>query len=117
MGDKEKLLQQLIEYAGDDYETEQKSLLLTMIDDAIDEVCDVMYPYGFSSDAEHEKVRQTALKRYGSKIRKIAQYHYDKQGKEGVVSWSEGGSSASYESTGTPESYFSRIVPIAKIVR
>lgn len=115
--EKEKLLRQLIEYAKDDYEPEQDSFLLTLIDDAVEEICEVMYPYGFNSDTEKEKVQRMAYKRYSSKIRKIAQYHYDKQGKEGVTGWSEGGSSASYESTGTPESYFLRIVPIAKIVR
>lgn len=113
---KEELLRQLIEYAGDDYCTEQDSFLLTLIDDAIDEVVGKMYPYGFSSDKEEKQIKTQALKRYKSKIRKIAQYHYDKQGNEGVISFSENGSSASYENAGTPESYLRGIISVAKII-
>lgn len=113
---KEELLRQLIEYVGDDYCSEQESFLLTLIEDAIDEVAGEMCPYGFSSDQEEECIKEQALKRYKSKIRKIAQYHYDKQGDEGVVSKSENGSSASYESAGTPECYLRGIVPVAKII-
>lgn len=56
------------------------------------------------------------MKRYKSKIRKIAQYYYDKQGKEGVVSFSESGTSVSYETSGTPLSLLRGIIPVAKIV-
>lgn len=113
---KEELLRQLIEYAGDDYCPVQDSFMLTLIEDALDEVVSVMYPYGFSSDDKEEKAKEIALKRYKSKIRKIAQYHYDKQGKEGVTSFSENSVSASYENAGTPDSYLRGIIPIAKIV-
>lgn len=113
---KEELLRQLIEYVGDDYCPEQDSFLLTLIDDAIDEVAGEICPYGFSSDKEEERIKMQALKRYKSKIRKIAQYHYDKQGNEGVTSFSENGSSVSYESSGTPKSYLRGIIPIAKII-
>ena len=112
----EELLKQLIEYAGDDYCPEQDSFMLTLIEDAIDEVANAMYPYGFSSDKEEERVKERALRRYNSKIRKVAQYHYDKQGKEGVLSFSENSVSASYENAGTPESYLRGIIPVAKIV-
>lgn len=112
----EKLLRQLIEYAGDDYCPEQDSFMLTLIEDAIEEVANAMYPYGFSSDKEEKRVKERALRRYKSKIRKIAQYHYDKQGKEGVLSFSENSVSASYENAGTPESYLRGIIPVAKIV-
>lgn len=113
---REELLRQLIEYAGDDYCPEQDSFMLTLIEDSIDEVANAMYPYGFSSDDEEERVKERALRRYKSKIRKIAQYHYDKQGKEGVLSFSENSVSASYENSGTPESYLRGIIPVAKIV-
>lgn len=113
---KEELLRQLIEYAGDDYCPEQDSFLLTLIEDAIDEVAGEMYPYGFSSDEEEERIKERALRRYKSKIRKIAQYHYDKQGAEGALSFSESGSSVSYENAGTPESYLRGIIPVAKII-
>lgn len=112
----EELLRQLIEYVGDDYCAEQDSFLLTLIEDAIEEVANEMYPFGFSSDEEEERVKAMAMKRYKSKIRKIAQYHYDKQGNEGVTSFSEGGTIASYENSGTPESYLRGIIPVAKII-
>ena len=110
------LLRELIEYVGDDYFPEQESFLRMLLSDAMDEVLSEMYPYGFGSDKEEESVREQALKRYKSKIRKIAQYHYDKQGREGVSGWSENGTSVSYESTGTPSSYLRGILPVAKIV-
>lgn len=113
---KEELLQDLIKYASDDYCPEQKEFLIMLIDDAIEEVCNEMYPYGFSSDKEEENIKKRALKRYKNKIRKIAEYHYDKQGKEGVVGFSENGSSTSYENAGTPSSYLRGIIPIARII-
>lgn len=112
----EELLRQLIDYAADDYDPEQDSFLIRLLQDALDEVCEEIYPYGFSNDAEEKHVKEKALRRYKSKIRKIAEYHYDKAGKEGVTGWSENGSSVSYESSGTPSSYLRGIIPIAKIV-
>lgn len=112
----QKLFQSLKDYAGDDYDPCQDSFLLTLLEDAIDEVCCVMYPKGFSNLEQKEKAHNMALLNYESKIRRIAEYHYDKQGKEGVLSFSESGSSASYENSGTPESYFRGIIPISNIV-
>lgn len=112
----EELLRELIEYIGDDYCPEQDSFLLMLISDAIDEVSLEMYPYGFSSDKEEESVKQKAIKRYKSNIRKIALYHYDKQGREGATGWSESGTSVSYDSSDTPSSYLRGIVPTSKIV-
>lgn len=112
----EELLRQLIEYVGDDYCPEQDSFLLTLIEDAVEEVAGEMYPFGFSSDKEEERVKAQALKRYKNKIRKIAQYHFDKQGIEGVTGFSGNGESRSYESAGTPSSYLQGIIPIAKII-
>lgn len=112
----EELLRELIEYIGDDYYPEQDSFLLQLISDAVDEVALEMYPYGFSSDKEEQSVKQRALKRYRSNIRRIAQYHYDKQGREGVIGWSENGASISYDSSGTPSNYLRGIIPTAKIV-
>lgn len=116
MDTEQKLFQSLKDYAGDDYDGCQDSFLLTLIEDAIDEVCSVMYPRGFSNVEQRQKAHDKALLNYESKIRRIAEYHYDKQGKEGVTSYSEAGSSASYENSGTPESYFRGIVPISTII-
>lgn len=116
MNTDQKLFQSLKDYAGDDYDESQDSFLLTLIEDAIDEVCSVMYPRGFTTLEQKQKARDKALLNYESKIRKIAEYHYDKQGKEGVINFSENGSSASYENSGTPESYFRGIIPISTII-
>lgn len=112
----EELLRQLIDYAADDYDPEQDSFLVRLLQDAIDEVCEEMYPYGFTNSTEEQRIREKALRRYKSKIRKIAEYHYDKAGKEGVTGWSENGSSVSYESPGTPSDYLRGIIPVAKII-
>lgn len=112
----EELLRELIEYIGEDYCSEQDSFLLMLLSDAVDEVISEMYPYGFSSEKEEFNVRERALKRYKSKIRKIAQYHYDKQGREGTTGWSESGTSVSYDSSGTPSSYLRGIIPVSRII-
>ena len=111
-----ELLKGLIEYIGDDYTEEQNPFLLMLLEDAADEVCEVLYPYGFTSDEETAKAREYAIKRYGSKIRQIAQFHYDKQGKEGITGYSESGASVSYDGAGTPSSYFRGIIPVARIL-
>ena len=113
----DKLLQELIEYIGNEYTKEQDFFLRMLLDDAVDEVCEKLYPYGFENDSEAEKAKEYAIKRYGSKIRRIAQFHYDKQGKEGVTGYSESGTSVSYDGAGTPLSYFRGIIPVARIVQ
>lgn len=112
----EELLLQLIDYVSDDYTENQEPFLKILLNDALDEVVEEMYPYGFNSDSEEQKIKDKALKKYKSKIRKIAQYHYDKVGKEGVTGFSESGVSVSYENAGTPSSYLRGIIPIAKII-
>lgn len=113
---KEQILRELIEYIGHDYIPEQDSFLLMLIDDAIDDVVQEMFPFGFTNEEDEDIAKNVAMKRYKSKIRKIAQYHYDKQGKEGVMSYSESGVSVSYNSVGTPASYLRGIIPVAKIL-
>ena len=116
MDTEQKLFQSLKDYAGDDYEESQDSFLLTLIEDATEEVLSRVYPNGFSTAEIKQKAHDSVMLNYESKIRRIAEYHYDKQGKEGVTSFSESGSSASYENSGTPESYFRGIIPISIIV-
>lgn len=112
----EKLFGELISYAGIDYEPEQDPFIMGLIDDAIEEVVLEMCPWGIDSDEKKKSIRNMALNTYYAKIKRIAQYHYDKHGKEGVVSWSGGGESATYESSGTPSSYLRGIIPISRIV-
>lgn len=116
MDTEQKLFQSLKDYAGDDYEESQDSFLLTLIEDATEEVLSRVYPNGFTTSESKKKAHDSVMLNYESKIRRIAEYHYDKQGKEGVTSFSESGSSASYENSGTPESYFHGIIPISTIV-
>lgn len=114
---REALIERLIMYAGDDYRPEdssQASFVEDCIDDAISEVCNEMCPWGLTDD-EVEKYKAIALNRYASVINRIAQYHYDKQGKEGVTTFYEAGQTNSYEEGGTPVSYLRNIIPIAKI--
>lgn len=109
---REELISILTIYAGEDYTDSQDDLIESIVDDAIEEVRNVRYPFGTGSDAEVEDV----MTRYPSNIRRIAQYHYDKIGKEGVTTFYESGQTTSWESGGTPDSFFRGIIPIAKLV-
>ena len=57
-----------------------------------------------------------ALKNLKYEILSAAKLKYDKEGIDGVISFSEGGASRSYESAGIPSSYLRSIIPEAKIV-
>ena len=112
----DELLQSLIEYAKPDYVPEMDSFLRSLIEDAVEEICNEMCPHGFEDDAEHDRIQDMAIKRYKRIALRIAKYHYDKQGREGAMSWSENGTSVSYESSATPASYLRGIIPVARIV-
>ena len=114
---REELLRALQAYAGEDYCPEQDSFLLSLVDSAVEEVAHEMHPFTFSSEKELKSVKDRALINYRALILDIAKYHYDKHGKEGVLSYSEGGASASYENSGTPRSYFANIVPMCRFVK
>lgn len=111
-----ELVSILTAYAGDDYRTSQDALIASIVDDAIDEVRNVRYPFGTSSQTDIAKQETEVLTRYASNIRKIAEYHYDKIGKEGVTTFYESGQTTSWESGGTPDSFFRGIIPIATLV-
>ena len=116
MDTEQKLFQSLKDYAGDDYEKSQDSFLLTLIEDATEEVLSRVYPNGFSTAESKQKAHDSVMLNYESKIRRIAEYHYDKHGKEGVISYSENGRSASYENSGTTERCVRGIIAISTIV-
>lgn len=109
---REELISLLTTYAGEDYTESQDELIESIVDDAIEEVCNVRFPFGTTSDAEVADV----MARYASNIRRISQYHYDKIGKEGVTTFYESGQTTSWEAGGTPDSFFRGIIPIAKLV-
>jgi len=114
---REQLIERLICYAADDYDasdSNQASFVEDCINDAIAEVCNEMCPWGLT-DSELERYQTIALQRYASVISRIAQYHYDKQGKEGVTTFYEAGQTNSYEEGATPKSYLRTIIPVARI--
>ena len=112
-----ELVHILIAYAADDYTPAQRPLVEAMVDDAIEEVRNARFPNGYRSDSECESQTRSVLNRYKTSIRRIAEYHYDKIGKEGVTTFYEAGQTTSWESGGTPDSFFRGIVPIARIVK
>ena len=117
---RQELINSIITYAGDDCDSTdqtQLELIEDTVDDAIEEVCNEMYPYRDGSDAATlATIQNLALNRYGYVIRRIAMFHYDKQGKEGVTTFYESGQTNSYGGGGTPAEYLASIVPIARIV-
>lgn len=115
MKTRDDLINSLIEYAADDYDSRQISFVEDCVDSAINEVCNRMYPWDMS-DAKYSAIKKRALQRYIWQIKRIAEFHYDKQGKEGVTTFYESGQTTSYESGGTPSQYFDGIVTMAKVI-
>ena len=116
---RQELIDSIIAYAGEDYDatdSKQTTFLVACVDDAIEEVCNEMHPYGVSNCDAMESLRNIAIMRYGFVIRRIAMFHYDKQGKEGVTTFYESGQTTTYSGGGTPREYLDCIVPIAKVV-
>lgn len=114
----EELLLQLIDYAADDYTEEQESFLKSLLITALKEVTRKRYRgYTFKSAEERKNAENSVLVNYDEIVLNIAKFHYDKQGKEGVVSYSESGQSVSYESSGTPSSFLEDVIPITRVVR
>ena len=114
-----ELINSIIAYAGDDYDSsdeKQRVTLEFMVDDAIEEVCNEMYPYVVANNDERERITLLALSKYGHVIRRIAMFHYDKQGKEGVTTFYESGQTTTYGGGGTPKEYLAGIIPIAKVL-
>lgn len=111
-----ELTQGMIAYIGDDYTPDMDDMIECLLADALEDVCTYMYPRGFSSADERHKVEALALQRYPGKIRRIAEYHYDKIGKQGVKSYEENGTSAAYEASDTPLSLLRGIVPVASVI-
>lgn len=109
---------QLIDYAGDDYGEEQEEFLRSLLQNALKEVTRKRYRgHTFESISERKKAENGVLINYDEIVLNIAKYHYDKQGKEGVISYSENGESASYESAGTPPSLLEDVIPLTRIIR
>ena len=112
----EQLLQDLIAYAGEDYTSDQDTVITAMINDAVDEVCNEMHPWAYASDTEQLAIKTRALNQYYTIVRRIAMYHYDKWGIEGTTNYSESGRQVTYASGTTPAQYLRNVIPIARIV-
>lgn len=110
---REELISLLTSYAGDDYNESQNALIAAIVDDAIEEVRQAKYPFGKGDQKEIDEV----LRIHPSNIRRIAYYHYDKIGKEGVTTFYEAGQTTSWESGGTPDSFFKGIIPVAHVFK
>ncbi len=110
---REELISVLIAYASNDYTEAQSSLVASIVDDAIEEVRRVQFPFG---NGNIEKMNEYIMQHHSGVIRRVAEYHYDKIGKEGVTTFYESGQTTSWESGGTPDSYFKGIIPLAKLV-
>lgn len=113
----DELLLKFIDYVGEDeYNPLMDTLLMDMLEFAVQEIMNVMYPNGILDATKRAVVKQQILAVYPFKILQIAEYHFDKQGKEGTILYSENDTSSHFESSGTPRSYFTGIIPIADIV-
>ena len=112
------LIEKLIAYASDDYDSgdvNQVTFVEDCIDNATEEVCREMYPWGVTTDKQRETLTVMAMNRYPYVILRVAQFHYDKQGKEGVTTFYESGQTTSFDGGGTPKDFFRSIVPIGKV--
>lgn len=110
-----ELIHILIEYAGDDYRDEQAALVESFVDDAIEEVRHARFPNGHANEKTLIAQTEDVLARYPSNIRSIMEYHYDKIGKKGVKTFYEAGQTTTWESGGTPDSFFKGIIPVATL--
>ena len=110
---REELISLITAYAADDYKASQNAVIAAIADDAIEEVRHAKFPFGDGSDKETKYV----LEKHASNIRRIAFYHYDKMGKEGVTTFYEAGQTTSWESGGTPNSFFKGILPTAHVIK
>lgn len=106
-----ELLESIKTYLGEDYDQRDDGKILIFLEEAVEEVCNRRYPFGFN-DQEKER----AIEKYKSVIRKAAIYMYDRQGIEGEVSHSESGTSVTYESAGIPPSFFASVTPMCKLM-
>lgn len=112
----DQLFTQLVAYAGDDYSESLDSFLNRLLVDAREEVRNTAYPFGFEDEDEQEEQETHVLSQYSGVILKIAEYHFDKVGKEGILGATENGTYSYYENAGTPKSYLRQVLPVAMIV-
>jgi hypothetical protein len=112
----DELLNDLMSYAGCDGCGEMYKMLQRMLNDAVEDVVTFMYPHGFATEEAHERATALAIKRYPGKIRRIAEYHFDKAGKSGTLAWEENGAAATYEESDTPFSLLRGIIPVARVI-
>ena len=106
----------LVAYVGDDYDSSQDAFLHSLLDGAREEVRNTAYPFGFTDERDRQYQEACVLAKYSNVILKIAEYHYDKIGKEGILGTTENGTYNYYENAGTPNSYLRQVLPQAMFV-
>ena len=116
----EELMTSMIAYAGEEYDEADdvarlENIMRQCLGDAVQEIAHILYPNGVLDDDKRTWLEEYILNIYKHKVRYIAEYHFDKQGKEGVILYSENDTSSHFESSGTPASYLKGIIPIAII--
>ena len=112
---RDKFIEDMELYIGADYDSSQEDFVLSLIESAIEEILSIIYPYSISAE-KLETAENEVVSRYRRKILQIAQYHYDKQGKEGILSYTENGTQGTYENSGTPASYLRGIIPVSRVI-
>lgn len=106
----------LAAYVGDDYDSSMDTFLQSLLNAAQEEVRNTAFPFGYPNDTVKEEQESRVLSRYSNVILKIAEYHFDKIGKEGILGATENGTYSYYENAGTPNSYLRQVLPEAMIV-
>jgi len=112
----EGLFEQLVQYAGDDYDESMNGFLNHLLTAALAEVRNTAFPFGFEDEDEKEIQERLMLIQYSNVVLQIAEYHFDKIGKEGILGATENGTYSYYENAGTPKSYLRQVMPTAMIV-
>ena len=103
-----EILDEVMEYLGDEVTEMDKPVLLILINRAIRKVCLQRYPFGYTDEQ-----KEAAVKRYQGMIFEAAVYYWAKQGADGESSHSENSISRAYESE---DSIFFDITPMVKVL-
>ena len=103
------LFEQLVQYAGDDYDESMDDFLHNLLTAALAEVRNTAFPFGFEDEDEKGIQEELTLIQYSNVVLQIAEYHFDKIG-------TENGTYSYYENAGTPKSYLRQVMPTAMFV-
>ena len=103
-----EILDEVMEYLGDEVTESDKPVLLILVNRAIRKVCTKRYPFGYSDD---EKTK--AVEKYRDTIFEAAVYYWAKQGADGESSHSENSISRTYNAE---DAIFFDVIPMVKVM-